>query len=151
MQIDDIPENGAEQAADEAEHERDSDRKRVLKGAHIAFNDEFSSVECVIRNLSETGAYIVVKDGILVPNQFVLHSELDGFKVECEIMWRKANTFGVRFTGEKVSIVKTRTQIVKHYTKTDEVLVEKQEEAPKPAPGSFHKQKVVFGKRKIDD
>ena len=151
MHENEIPDENGEQSAEDQQHERDSDRKKVLKGAHIAFNDEFSTVECVIRNLSDTGAYIVVQDGILVPNQFVLHSELDGFKIECEIMWRKANTFGVRFISEKIPIVTTRTQIVSHYAKTDEEPVKKQEEASKPAPGSFHKQKVIFGKRKLDD
>jgi len=103
------------------ENRRYIDRRRVLKGARLAFNGGHSTVESVVKNISEIGAYICVKDGILIPNSFELHNELDGFKTDCRIKWRKGNTFGVEFLGDKSPVALPRTQIVSHYTAVNDV------------------------------
>jgi len=132
------------------ESDRTSERRRVLKGARIGFNHEYSSVECVIRNISETGAFITVEDGILVPNQFTLFNELDRFKVDCEIVWRHGNAFGAHFCGDKVPIASTRAQVLSHYTPEGNDAEDDhnadQSDVQQPRYGPTHKP--VFGKRK---
>lgn len=87
-------------------------RRRVLKRAKLSFNGGFSSVECVVRNVTEDGAFIEFSDGVIVPEKFRLHNELDGFDVDCEIVRRRGNSAGVKFSGEKEIYDAKRFQIL---------------------------------------
>jgi len=87
-------------------------RHKVLKGAHVAFNSEFSAVPCTIRNMSETGSRIVVEGGWFIPELFMLHVDIDGYKVECKRVWQRGSECGVRFIGEKIKTGKARQQVL---------------------------------------
>lgn len=87
-------------------------RSRVLKGAHAAFNNEFSAIPCKVRNLSETGARIVFEGGWFVPDRFMLHVDIDGYKVECERVWQKGSECGAHFLGEKIKTGEARQQVL---------------------------------------
>lgn len=87
-------------------------RHKVLKGAHVAFNSEFSAVPCTIRNMSETGSRIVVEGGWFIPEVFMLHVDIDGYKVECKRVWQRGSECGVRFIGEKIKTGKARQQVL---------------------------------------
>ncbi|MCO6186548.1 PilZ domain-containing protein [Rhizobium sp. L1K21] len=87
-------------------------RSRVLKGAHAAFNHEFSAVPCTVRDESETGAKVQFADGWWVPDHFTLFVEIDGYKVECEKVWHSGNSYGVRFTSQKMETAAGRRQTV---------------------------------------
>ena len=87
-------------------------RMRTLKGAHAAFNHEFSAVPCTVRDESETGAKLQFDEAWWVPDQFTLLVEIDGYKVECEKVWHKGNLYGVRFTSEKMKTGMARRQSV---------------------------------------
>jgi len=76
---------------------RRAERHRVLKGAHIAFNDHRASIDCTVRNLSERGACLKVVSPIGIPDIFDL--VLDQTSVRrCRVTWRKATQIGVDFT-----------------------------------------------------
>ncbi|MAY61385.1 MAG: hypothetical protein CML29_04175 [Rhizobiales bacterium] len=92
-----------------------SPRSRVFKGAHAAFNHEFSSVPCTVKDLSDTGAKIIFEDGFLVPDKFTLFIEVDGIKIDCERVWTKGRSCGVRFTGAANRTGLGRPQIIDHY------------------------------------
>ncbi|MEO0620263.1 MAG: hypothetical protein AAFZ01_13405, partial [Pseudomonadota bacterium] len=62
--------------------------------------------------MSETGARLQVKDHLSVPDTFELIIELDGFEVDVEVVWRKANEVGVIFLDNPKITKATRTQIV---------------------------------------
>ena len=94
------------------ENQRQSDRKRVLKGAKIAFAARCASLPCVVRDVSETGARLQVKDQSSVPETFELLIELDGFEVACEVVWRKCGEVGVQFLDVPTIKNPTRRQIV---------------------------------------
>ncbi len=87
-------------------------RKRALKGAYAAFNNEFSDVPCTLRDESETGAKLEFENGWWVPDRFTLFVEIDGYKVECEKVWHKGKIYGVQFTGPKETIATQRRQKV---------------------------------------
>lgn len=79
--------------------ERIARRRRVLMKGVVSFNDGFSSAPCTIRNLSDTGAMIVLDAPAAVPTRFMLHAEIAGFKVPGEVAWHRGLAMGVRFTG----------------------------------------------------
>ncbi|MAZ84278.1 MAG: hypothetical protein CME90_11820 [Hoeflea sp.] len=94
-------------------------RARVLKGAHAAFNHEFSAVPCTVRDLSETGAKVHFEDGFIVPDRFTLFVEVDGIKVDCERVWLKGQNCGVRFIGPVTRTRAARPQVISRYDTTD--------------------------------
>lgn len=92
--------------------DRRSQRRRILKGVKLSFGNEFCALEGVMRNVSDTGALIKLKDGFLVPDEVVIHNELDGYKVVAEVVRRASDTIGVRFIGERVAIEAKKHQVV---------------------------------------
>ncbi len=84
-------------AGDAGDNERRHDaRRKTLKSAKIIFNQRQSVIDCFVRDLSETGAKLMLPDMIPIPKQFklVLH---DGTVHGCEIMRINGKEVGVRF------------------------------------------------------
>lgn len=74
---------------------RISPRLRTLKGGLIIFGTA-PAVECVIRNMSETGALIAVTP-FGIPDEFTLVIKPEMRKRACRVAWRTADKIGVRF------------------------------------------------------
>ena len=68
--------------------------RKVLKGGEIVFPAD-TSVQCVIRNLSEHGAHLEVSE--LVPLTFDLVIVSDMSRHPCRVVWRQGNKVGVVF------------------------------------------------------
>ncbi|MFJ6323840.1 MULTISPECIES: PilZ domain-containing protein [unclassified Rhizobium] len=79
-----------------AQNNRISARKRTLLGAKIIFNDGHSVYDCLVRNLSDTGAMIQIENPLAAPNTFDLQLS-DNRVLGCEVRWRKINSMGVQF------------------------------------------------------
>ncbi|HXX09767.1 MAG TPA: PilZ domain-containing protein [Pseudolabrys sp.] len=75
---------------------RTNPRVRTLKGGSIIFGVG-STVDCVIRNLSETGACLEVASPIGIPDEFSLQIKPDSTKRDCHVVWRAANRIGLHF------------------------------------------------------
>jgi hypothetical protein len=73
-------------------------RRKVFKIGR-AFWPNADSSECLIYNLSETGAQLEARS--LVPNKFDLLIEGDPWCRSCSVVWRRANRVGVRFQEER--------------------------------------------------
>lgn len=71
-------------------------RARTLKGARIVFNDGRSTINCIIGNLSATGALLRVVSVVGVPPTFILVGA-DGVGHLCRIVWKSATELGVTF------------------------------------------------------
>jgi hypothetical protein len=70
-------------------------RQRTYKGGSISFGSA-PAVECVIRNMSETGACLeVASPG--VPDNFTLLIKPELLKRSCSVAWRTDQRIGVRF------------------------------------------------------
>lgn len=71
-------------------------RRKTLKSAKIVFHHNQSVIDCFVRDLSATGAKLMLPDMIPIPKQFklVLH---DGTIHGCEIMRINGKEIGVRF------------------------------------------------------
>jgi PilZ domain len=74
---------------------RQSPRRKVLKGARIAFASE--GIACTVRNLSETGAGLDVADPLSLPPSFMLVIDRDGFTRRCHPVWCNGRRVGVAF------------------------------------------------------
>lgn len=79
------------------EEQRKSPRHRALKGAAIAF-ERSAAIDCVVRNLSKTGACLEIVSPIGIPNEFTLVIPSDELKQQCQVVWRTAQRIGVSFT-----------------------------------------------------
>lgn len=79
------------------EDHRGSIRHRTLKGGRIATNEGHSTINCTVRNLSDTGALIRVASVIGVPDSFQLVLD-DGRTFDCAVAHKSATDIGVSFT-----------------------------------------------------
>lgn len=73
---------------------RDSPRQKVLRGGRTYWPNGDSS-ECMVHNLSETGAQLELRGP--APNRFDLVVEGDRWRRSCSVVWRRVNRVGVRF------------------------------------------------------
>lgn len=87
-------------------------RKRVFKGAKAAFDNDRRSMSCTIRDVSETGAKLQFDGEWFIPEQFTLHVELDGYKLECVRVWHKGGDCGVRFVSGRMASGRARQQVI---------------------------------------
>ena len=76
---------------------RQTDRRRTYKGARIAFDGRRASIECLVRNLSETGACLAVESPLGIPEAFDLVLDSDDSSHPCRVVWRDADRIGVAF------------------------------------------------------
>jgi hypothetical protein len=72
-------------------------RRRSLKGGRIIVHSLGSTFDCVIRNVSETGASLQLESQVGIPETFDLMFTEDKTLRKCRIVWRSANTIGVAF------------------------------------------------------
>jgi hypothetical protein len=75
--------------------ERIAQRRRILKAGSIECGG--GVIDCVVRNLSETGAALEVLSPLYIPDRFTLAIRTDQLKRPCHIIWRKKNRIGVAF------------------------------------------------------
>lgn len=75
---------------------RKSPRKKVLKAAKTYWPNGYSS-ECVVHDISETGARLELRGP--VPNIFDLVMDDDGWRRTCVVVWRRKLKVGVRFNN----------------------------------------------------
>jgi hypothetical protein len=71
-------------------------RRRVLKGGRILFNSKTSSIDCVVRDLSDGGALLLVENTLGIPSEFVLVMS-DGRTEWCIVRSKSPNKIGVEF------------------------------------------------------
>ena len=77
------------------ENRRRQERHRTLKSGKIIFNGNASIVDCTVRNVSESGACVLVQSVVGIPESFVLL--IDDIKRSCSVKWRSANRMSVSF------------------------------------------------------
>ncbi|KCZ57616.1 PilZ domain-containing protein [Hyphomonas chukchiensis] len=82
-------------------------RQRTLKSGRIAINEMTSTFEVLIRDMSDTGARLVMSDVYLLPKHFeliVLNPNTGRpSHTPCELVWQKALIVGVKFVRGEVA------------------------------------------------
>lgn len=79
-----------------ADH-RQAPRTRVLRGAAISLHHVGTIGQCMVRNLSDTGACLVIAEPVAVPSEFDLTIEREKTPRHCRVIWREQNKVGVEF------------------------------------------------------
>lgn len=75
---------------------RRSARLRTYKGGSIIFGVA-AAIDCIIRNMSETGAALEVESAVGIPDEFTLLIKPEFVKRNCRVAWRLAKRIGVQF------------------------------------------------------
>jgi hypothetical protein len=79
-----------------SEHEkRAAPRHSVLRAGTIQFDG--GSINCMARNMSNTGALLSVTSSVGIPEYFTLILSPDGRHMSCRVVWRKEKRIGVTF------------------------------------------------------
>ena len=77
------------------ENNRAALRHRVLKSASISFDG--GAIDCVVRNISDTGAALEIASPVGIPDTFTLLISGDHTGRRCRVAWRSDNRIGVSF------------------------------------------------------
>lgn len=74
---------------------RRAPRHRVLKTGTIDLRG--GAIDCIVRNLSTSGAALEVSNQAGIPEKFTLVVPGDGLNLPCHVVWRKGFRIGVTF------------------------------------------------------
>ena len=80
---------------------RRTERVRSFLRARIVFNNQNSTIDCTVKNISETGAKLDVGNALTVPAIFDLEIPQKGRSYRAKIMWRDEQSMGVTFVDER--------------------------------------------------
>ena len=75
-------------------------RARVIKSAKLVVGTS-SVVDCVVRNLTNTGARVEVPNTAALPENLVLTFDGGRSMRSCRLVWRTVNETGVEFLSAK--------------------------------------------------
>lgn len=76
---------------------RGAERIRSLLGGQIIFNNQSSTVECQIRNISALGAKLNISSMVSLPEEFELSIPQKGRTFKARLRWRVDESAGVEF------------------------------------------------------
>jgi len=83
---------------------RESPRDKVIYGGIAEIGEDGASRDCVVRNISETGASLEFKNAVRLPNeQISLTIARKGRSFLARIIWWRDNFVGVAFSGSPPS------------------------------------------------
>jgi PilZ domain len=82
-----------------ADQRRVAKRMRVLKSAKLIL-DDMRAIDCAIRDISATGAKVLIGSSNNLPEKLRLYMVSDGTIRDVEIAWKRHDMIGVNFTSE---------------------------------------------------
>jgi hypothetical protein len=78
---------------------RSSPRNRTILQGRVVFNDRFSLIECIVRDLSENGAQIAFSHPISLPSELELEIPKKQLSTRARVMWSNGKVHGLLFLG----------------------------------------------------
>ncbi len=72
-------------------------RTRTFKRAQILFNNRFSTVDCIVRNISATGALLTIDGSVPLPKQFEFRIGDDDALRPAKLVYRRELFAGIHF------------------------------------------------------
>ncbi len=76
---------------------RTNQRHRTLKTGKITFGNGACVIDCVIRNMSDAGASLIVPTTVGIPGKFSLVDVHGGTEHPVRVAWRQGERMGVHF------------------------------------------------------
>lgn len=71
-------------------------RQKTFKGGTVS-HGIVGGIDCLIRNISNTGACLELADPVLVPDHFTLVIKPKCLRRKCAVAWRSTDKIGVHF------------------------------------------------------
>ncbi len=87
---------------------RSTDRLRALMRAQAIFNNGCSSHDCQIRNISKSGAKLILSASFALPEQFDLHVPARQKTYRATVRWRSSTEVGVAFVASGENDMRAR-------------------------------------------
>ncbi len=82
------------------EERRGAGRQRMLKSGTVSPDGRTTVFDCVVRNMSETGARIKVQAQHAVPSNIIFMLKGSSIQAQAQVIWRRDKEIGLAFTGE---------------------------------------------------
>ena len=76
---------------------RQAPRHKTYKAARIAFQGGRAVITCLVRNLSDKGASLMVDNSVGIPDSFNLLFDSGEPSRASQVIWRKEKQVGVEF------------------------------------------------------
>ena len=77
--------------------QRASERIRSFLRAQIIFNNRMTTIECIIKNYSASGAKVAINDTLTVPSEFEVFIPAKQRSHRARLIWRDKDSIGVNF------------------------------------------------------
>jgi PilZ domain len=87
-------------------NQRRSPRLRALIGAKIVFNQGNSTLDCLIRDMSDSGFRLSASQSVTLPSEFELFIPKKNATFRVQVMWRRSDCLGVIIPGARGPEVK---------------------------------------------
>lgn len=91
---------------------RIAQRRRVLKSGKVAYSDRHVTIDCLVRDMSATGARLRIEGSVTAPDTFELLVPLEGLEANCQVVWRSGADLGVRFLAAPRIVAPKRQQVI---------------------------------------
>ncbi|TXM99140.1 PilZ domain-containing protein, partial [Methylobacterium sp. WL122] len=82
-----------------SEH-RNETRQRVFLKGRIVFNNGASSMDCLVRDFSSSGARLALSESSTLPEVFDLYIPQKDRTYRSTLRWRRADGVGITFADE---------------------------------------------------
>ena len=82
--------------------------KTFIKG-RIYFNNRLSSMDCIVRDVTEKGARLQVSESVALPDTFEIYLPNKDEHFRAQVQWRKGDQLGVSWTPEAASRQKSES------------------------------------------
>ncbi len=79
---------------------RASARHKTLIKGRIYFNNRLSSMDCIVRDIGESGSRLEFSENVALPDVFELYLPNKDEYFEAHVTWRKGNNIGINWTPE---------------------------------------------------
>ena len=76
--------------------------KTFIKG-RIYFNNKLSSMDCIVRDVTNSGGRLEVSESVALPDSFELYFPNKDEHFRAQVEWRKGNNLGVSWSPEQPS------------------------------------------------
>ena len=76
---------------------RGSPRHRVLKSGTLRYNRGYGALECIVRNISDSGARLAFGETAAVPSEFDFWLNGSEAPVRAVVRWRGLEAVGIEF------------------------------------------------------
>ncbi len=80
---------------------RSSPRRRTFLGAQLKRPGGATISDCIVRDLSKTGARLYVAQPIALPGEIELEITKTGERFRAEVVWAARDSYGIRFSADK--------------------------------------------------